>query len=105
MKFKMNNSDWEIREIDNAEMNIIENNSFDFIHGTTRYSENIIYINEDTPNKRRTLYHELLHCYMYEYGFNQWEKSFNNEVVCEISASSHDIIEEIADEYLKKRGE
>lgn len=101
MKFKINDSEWEIKEIDNEKMNIIENNSFDFIHGTTRFSENIIYINEDTPNKRRTLIHELTHCFMYEYGHNQWDKSFNNEDVCEISASSHDLIHKIVEDYFK----
>lgn len=101
MKFKMNNSEWEIKEIDNTQMNIIENNNDDFIHGVTRYSENVIYINKDTPNKKKTLYHELLHCYMYEHGFNQWNKKFNNEDVCEIFSNSHDIIHKIVEDYFK----
>jgi hypothetical protein len=38
---------------------------------------------------------------MYEYGHNQWNKEFDNEDVCEIMASSHDIIHEIVEEYFK----
>lgn len=101
MKFKINDSEWEIKEIDNTQMNLIEQNEDDFIHGTTRYSENIIYLNKETPNIKKTLYHELMHCFMYEYGHNQWNKKFNNEDVCEISASSHDIIHNIVEEYFK----
>lgn len=102
MKFKINEDEWEIKEISNAEMNILESSDLKdtFIHGTTQYSENIIYINKETPNKRKTLIHELIHCYMYEYGHNQFEdKKFNNEDVCEICSSSHNIIHKIVEDY------
>ena len=104
MKFKMNNSEWEIKEISNAEMNTMESSDLKetFTHGTTQYSTNTIFINKDSPCKERTLYHELIHCFMYEYGHNQFEnKAFSYEDVCEISASSHDIIEKIARDYFK----
>lgn len=105
MNFNMNNNEWEINEISNAEMNMISNSDLKetFTHGTTQYSENIIYINKDTPNKKKTLYHELTHCYMYEYGHNQWQKEFNNEDVCEICASSHDIINTIVEAYFDNK--
>lgn len=104
MKFQVNNDNWEIKEISNADMNIISGSDLKetFTHGTTQYSENTIYINEDSPNKKKTLYHELMHMYMYEYGHNQWNKEFNNEDVCEISSSSHDFIHKIAEDYFKK---
>lgn len=103
MKFKINNSEWQIKEISNADMNMIENSDLKetFTHGTTQYSENTIYINADCPCKRKTLIHELTHCFMYEYGHNQWNKHFNNEDVCEISASSHDTIHKIVEDYFK----
>ena len=105
MKFKMNNSDWEIKEISNAEMNILisSDKQETFTHGTTQYDCNTIFINEETPNKKNTLYHELTHCFMYEYGHNQWQKEFNNEDVCEIVASSHDIIHDIVEEYFSPK--
>ena len=101
MKFKMNDSDWEIKEISNAEMNVLVSSDKQetFTHGTTQYDCNTIFINKETPNKKKTLYHELTHCFMYEYGHNQWNKEFDNEDVCEIMASSHDMIHEIVEEY------
>lgn len=105
MKFKMNNSEWEIKEISNAEMNVIASSDKreTFTHGMTQYDCNTIFINEETVNKKKTLYHELTHCFMSEYGHNQWTKEFNYEDVCEIVASSHDIIHEIVEEYFKEK--
>jgi len=105
MKFQINNDEWKIEKINNAEMNIIVSSDKreTFTHGTTQYDCNTIYINEETPNKRKTLYHELMHLYMYEYGHNQWNKEFNNEDVCEISASSHDFIHNIVEEYFNSK--
>lgn len=101
MKFKINNSNWEIKEISNSEMNMMESSDLKdtFTHGTTQYDKNIIYLNKESANKRRTLYHELTHCFMYEFGHNQHEKEFNHEDVCEICACSHDLIHEIAEQY------
>lgn len=105
MKFKMNESEWEIKEISNAEMNLLDNSDkiITFTHGTTEYSTNTIYINADSPCKEKTLVHELTHCYMYEYGHNQFgDKSWNYEDICEICASSHYLIHKICEEYFKK---
>ena len=101
----MNNDEWEIREISNAEMNILESSDGrgTFTHGTTQYNCNIIFINQETPNKRKTLIHELTHCFMYEFGHNEFdEKKPTCEDVCEISAASHDMIHQIVEEYFKK---
>lgn len=104
MKFRMNEKDWEIREISNAEMNVMCGSDLKetFTHGVTQYSNLVIFLNEEAPDKRKTLYHELTHCFMYEYGHNQHQKEFNFEDVCEISACSHDIIHNIAEEYLQR---
>lgn len=105
MKFEINNNKWEIKEISNAEMNtmVSSDNIKTFTHGLTNYRELTIYINKETKDKKKTLYHELTHCLMYEYGHNQSEKEFNCEDVCEISACTHDIIHDIAKKYLKER--
>lgn len=102
MKFKMNDNEWEIKEISNAEMNDMfgENGYTD---GVTNYTHHMIYINNDILDKKRTLYHELMHCFLYEYGHNQnADKSFSYDDVCEVSACSHDIIHEIVEEYFKE---
>lgn len=100
-KFKMNNKEWTIEVISNDKMNTLcgSNLTETFTHGATRYSELVIYLNELAPDKRKTLYHELTHCFMQEFGHNQHGKEFNNEDVCEISACSHDIIHKIVEDY------
>ena len=104
MKFIINNDEWHIKEISNAEMNVLcsSDKIQSFTHGTTQYDCNTIYINEETPLKRKTLIHELTHCFMYEYGHNQHQKEFNHEDVCEICASSYDIIQDIIKKYFKE---
>ena len=101
MKFEMNNDKWEIKIISNDEMAKKSDSDLinTFTHGLTVYNENTIYLNELAPNKKRTLYHELVHCYLYEFGFNSFDKQFNLEDVCEISASSCDIINKIINDY------
>lgn len=99
MKFKMNGREWTIREVSNEDMMNMMNDYEGFTHGSTEYSTLIININEAAPDKRKTLYHELTHCFMYEYGHNQHTKEFNNEDVCEICACSHDIIHAIVEKY------
>lgn len=101
MKFKMNSSEWEIRIISNEEMGKKSDSDLinTFTHGLTVYNENTIYLNELAPNKKRTLYHELVHCYTYEFGLNPFEKQFSLEDVCEICASSNDIVNKIIQDY------
>lgn len=103
MKFKINNDEWEIKEISNADMNIMvsSDKKETFTHGTTQYDEFIIYLNREGKGKRKTLIHELTHCLLFEYGHNQGEKEFNYEDVCEISASFHDMIHKIVEDYFK----
>lgn len=104
MKFNINGSNWEIKEISNAEMNMLASSDLreSFTHGLTQYSTNVIYLNEDTPEKRKTLIHELTHCFMYIFGHNQGERQFSLEDVCEICSCSHDMIHEIVEDYFKE---
>ena len=103
MKFEINNDKWEIKEISNAEMNTMfpSDNEKTFTHGITIYRDFTIYINKDTKSKAKTLYHELTHCFMFEYGHNQNEREFSCEDVCEICANSHDIIDKIVKDYFR----
>ena len=48
----------------------------------------------------KTLKHELMHIWLYEYGHNQEEKAFSDEDICEIVASSNDFINEAIEQYL-----
>ena len=103
MEFKMNGNKWEIEEISNEEMMGKALDLEGFTHGLTEYADNTVYINKCTPAKIKTLYHELMHVFLYEYGHNQFgDKKWNNEDLCEISASSHDIIHKIVEEYIRE---
>ena len=102
MRFKINNTEWEIKEISNADMQDKFCLDDKFTHGITIYSENTIYLNKDSKNMLKTLKHELMHAWLFEYGHNQDEKEFNNEDICEIVACSNDFINEVVEKYRKQ---
>ena len=109
MKFKMNDRTWKIKELSQEEIRKhIEDYKYDGkpfetgkYYGQTYFDEQIIYIDKDLhiEQKRQTLMHELMHCYIgcYLYDF----KSFDEENICNISANSHDIIHKIVEDYFK----
>lgn len=102
MKFKMNNREWEIEEIEQERFfptsdEKEQGNCF----GLCDYEQQKIYLWKDLcrEQKRQTLMHELLHCYIGSYISFEDIDSFNEDVMCNISANSHDIIHEIVEEY------
>ena len=98
MKFKINNAEWTIKEVSEAEINNEMKN--DFTLGVTIYKTQEILLLKDQANIIKTLKHELTHVWLYEYAHNQNDdKTFTYEDVCEIVASSNDFINEIVDEY------
>ena len=105
MKFVINNRQWEIKEVSKEwllEEYKKEYADAVYCFGLTRYSKQIIYLNEEMcPDvKRQTLLHELMHCYLWSYIHVFSEMS--EEAVCDISANSHDIIHEIVDNYFNR---
>ena len=104
MKFEINNTEWIIKEKDKNELKeLYEKETQEktyFVFGVTVKSKHIIYINKDMcqEQKIRTLKHELTHCYIWEYGlYNVMD--INEEVICDIVASSNDFINEIVEKY------
>lgn len=98
MKFEINNTEWTIREVDEA----IINNEMkqDEILGVTIYKTQEILLLKDQANIIRTLKHELTHVWLWEQGHNQHEeKTYTYEDICEIVASSNDFINEIVEQY------
>lgn len=108
MKFKMNNRDWEIIEVDQNKMRELEkdDNEKNEYYGLTVYNEQIIYLWEKLPKqqKRQTLIHELFHCYLGVYVSFQ-DLNLTEEVVCNLTANSHDIIHKIVKDYFKMKEE
>lgn len=107
MKFKINNDEWEIEEKDKNELKeLYEKETQEktyFVFGVTVKSKHVIYINKDMceEQKIKTLKHELTHCYIWEYGlYNVMD--INEEVICDIVASSNDFINEVVEKYKNK---
>ena len=106
MKFQMNNNEWEIKEITKQYLVDRYNSEHEqkcyYAFGLTDYAQHIIYLNEEMckEQKKKTLKHELMHCYLWEYGVCDFNE-FSEEDLCNFSASSHDIIHKIVEEYFK----
>jgi hypothetical protein len=97
MKFKINNTEWTIEEVDEATIN--NEMKCDGTLGVT------IMLLKDQANITKTLKHELTHVWLYEYGHNQNDdKTFSYEDVCEVVASINDFINEIVKQYKEQNG-
>ena len=110
MKFKMNNREWEIKELNQEDIRQhIINYKYDGelgqgkYYGLTYMDEQTIYIDCDLhiEQKKQTLMHELMHCYIGCYITHQAQQ-YTEEDLCNISANSHDIIHKIAEDYFRK---
>lgn len=107
MKFRINGRTWEIIEISQEE---IRQHIIDYkydgppsdgrYYGQTYFDEQKIYLDKglNKEQKRQTLLHELMHCYIATY-IALDIKEITEEILCDISANSHDIIHKIAEDY------
>lgn len=111
MKFKINNVEWEILETSQLEIKKMQNKRFanneenieDTAHryyGVTYNDDCKIYLDKDIKQdrKRKTLLHELTHCYISSYITHQ-DKNYDEETVSDIVSNSFDIILEIVSKY------
>ena len=101
LKFQINNTEWTIKEVDEATINNEMKN--DFTLGVTIYKTQEILLLKNQANLIKTLKHELMHVWLYEYGHAQNDEPKDNyEDVCEIVASSNDFINDIVKQYKKQ---
>ena len=103
MKFKMNGVEYEIKEVEEKdfwEYKVEEQDGY--YYGQTHFMTQEVWIDKTLPKekKRKTLIHELTHVYIREY-LTSRDISPDEEVLCDISANSHDIIHKIVEEYFK----
>lgn len=104
LKFKINNSEWTIKIVNEATIN--NEMKTDGILGITIYKTQEILLLENQANIIKTLKHELMHVWLYEYGHSQSENTtYGYEDICEIVASSNEFINEIINRYLMKQVE
>lgn len=103
--FDINNDTWKIEEkckdklLELYKKECKEDDIY-MIYGITKKSNQTIYINSEMSEqqKRKTLMHELMHCYLYEFGIHNFSQ-FDEEDLCNFSAYSHDIIHKIVKDY------
>ena len=55
--------------------------------------------------KRKTLRHELVHCYIGSYISFEDVNNWNEDQICDLVANSYDIIEKIINSYFGRCGE
>lgn len=108
MTFKMNNRTWEILEKPAKYIQDVYKQKTDeeppYLFGLSVITDHIVYLNNEmcSDKARQTLLHELMHCYKTEYVSMSIDK-IDEEILCDISANSHDIIHEIVEEYFKEK--
>lgn len=103
VKFKMNRSEYEIKEVEQEELMKHKNQDEGYYYGQSHFIEQEIWIDKNLSmeRKKRTLYHELMHVYIREY-LTTRDIEPDEEVLCDISANSHDMIHEIVEEYFNR---
>ena len=105
MTFKMNSSYYEIKEVSQEELQEeIANENDGYYYGQTRFRNQLVLIDKDLfhERKKKTLYHELMHVYIREY-ISTRDIELTEELLCDISANSHDIIHEIVNHYFERK--
>lgn len=108
MEFTINNRKWKILEVNQKEMfdETDETDETDekigYYYGKCLMYKQIIYLDKDLPfeTKRKTLLHELMHCFINCY-ITHLDKKYEEEDLCDMVANSHDIIHKIVEGYFK----
>ena len=106
MKFKINNRNWEIKEISQSEITDAfekrncKSTEYGMYFGATFFDTQTILIDKTICKERKitTLIHELTHCYIGTFAHHT-EKEFSEEDVCDYVANSHFIIADIIKKY------
>jgi hypothetical protein len=104
----MNNRAWIIKEVpesvfweDDGDLDKMNNKEHYF--GRTKYATQEIWLDKDLKKdiKKKTLYHELIHCYKASYICYYDLDNLGEDFWCELSANSHNIIHKIVEDYFK----
>lgn len=103
MKFEINGKQFIIKEVEQNKLMEYKHETEGYFYGQTHFQTQEIWIDEELTKeqKRRTLYHELMHCYIVSYITTQ-DLTYEEELLCDISANSHDIIHKIVEDYFKE---
>lgn len=100
-KFYMNGVLYTIKEVFQNKFWENQNDEQDgYYYGQTHFQTQEVWIDKTLSDdkKRKTLYHELTHVYIKEF-ITTGDIEFNEEVLCDIAANSHNVIHEIVENY------
>lgn len=102
-QFSMNNRTFTIYEVNQNDLMRYKNEETGYFYGQSHFKHNEVWLDKDLTNdiKRETLYHELLHCYIVSFITTQDIEHYDEELMCDISARSHNLIHKIVDDYFK----
>ena len=109
MNFEINGRKWRIVEVaqrvfweDDDELDKM--NSREHYFGRTKYDRQEIWLDKDLPvdAKRKTLYHELMHCYKSIFICLYDLDNQNEDFWCDLSANSHDLIHAVVEKYMER---
>lgn len=104
MFFEMNDVKYQIREVEQKDFWEYKVNEEDgYYYGQSHFQTQEIWLDKtlSKEKKKKTLYHELTHVYIREY-LTSRDITPDEEVLCDISANSHDIIHQIVEDYFRE---
>ena len=98
MKFTVNNLEWTMGFAN--EDTVLLNNGEKIILGLTEYIPQTISIRKGMSKQmtRRTVIHELCHCFLFSFGF--CAGSYDEEAVCNLFESHADSILKLTNEFM-----
>ena len=103
MRFTFNDVTYEIKEVEQKDFWDYQCDEQDgYYYGQTHFQTQEVWLDKDLSyeKKKKTLYHELMHCYIREFVTTR-DIEPTEEIMCDISANSHDSIHEIVERYFK----
>lgn len=95
--FYMNEREWKILIKSQQEMKDYYNEeNIGYYYGQTHFMTQEIWISDDVPKTQldKTLFHELMHCYIRMYITTQ-DLEYNEESLCDISSNAYKKISSI----------
>lgn len=107
--FDMNGVKWMIKEVEQKTFWEDDHQEFKdngtYYFGRCKVDTLEIWLWKDIASieqKKKTLYHELMHAYIYSYiSFN--DVQYDIDTFCDISANSHNLIHNIVDNYFRMK--
>lgn len=99
--FEMGEQEFEVRFVSQEELQKHIINADDgYYFGQTRFLENTIYLDKNLSFVRlkKTLIHELMHCYIREYVTTS-DETYSEDEMCDLIANAYGIIKDIMHDF------